>query len=354
MQIEDGFENGNGSGNAPPIRYSSPRRDGDVGEQPIQRRKKTNASARSQNRKPRIDGLALINLGLGALQLLATSRVARVIGLDDSPRNRLGLRLMGARRVALAVGGRFRKGSTILTWARAVGGIAELGLLGTAFVTTRSKRLPLAIGAVAGVTAADLWASRQREDTASDGDASTVPVRAVVTINRPTSAVYDLWRDFKNFPLFMTHVRSVTVQDRTRSHWAVSVTGRDDLEWDAVITDDQPNALIAWRSVEGADVFHGGEVRFVAAPGNRGTEVHVTMNVLPPAGGLGKAVAKLFHRIPEQIVAADMKRLKQLLELGEVVRSDASIHRKMHPAQPSAKAVPGAIRSERNVRGEQR
>ena len=216
---------------------------------------------------------------------------------------------------------------------------------------TDSDRAAIALATVAGVTALDTWAAVRRKDDDDDSDSAalaratgsrskrqdpSVPVQAVITIHKPATEIYTFWRDFTNLARFMTHVRSVEVRDRLRSRWYASVTGRDQLEWDAVITDDRPDHLIAWRSVADASFDHVGEVRFVPAPGGRGTEVHLKMNVIPPAGKLGKAVGKLLHQLPERIISADLARLKQLLETGEVMKSDASIHQGPHPARPAA------------------
>ncbi|HVZ31584.1 MAG TPA: hypothetical protein VG963_04115, partial [Polyangiaceae bacterium] len=54
----------------------------------------------------------------------------------------------------------------------------------------------------------------------------------------------------------------------------------------------------------------------------------------PPAGRLGAAFAKLFGAEPAQHISSDLRRLKQVLETGEVLHSDASIHRGLHPARP--------------------
>jgi hypothetical protein len=81
-------------------------------------------------------------------------------------------------------------------------------------------------------------------------------------------------------------------------------------------------------------VDNAGQVRFVEAAGGRGTEVHVELRYDPPAGKLGAIVAKLFGEEPGQQVSSDLRRLKQVLETGEVLHSDSSIHRGMHPAQP--------------------
>jgi uncharacterized membrane protein len=85
-------------------------------------------------------------------------------------------------------------------------------------------------------------------------------------------------------------------------------------------------------------------VRFVPAPGDQGTEIHVELRYQPPGGRLGAIAAKLFGEEPGQQVKGDLRRLKQVLETGEVVHSDASIHRGAHPAQPPEE-VPSHIRS---------
>ena len=68
----------------------------------------------------------------------------------------------------------------------------------------------------------------------------------------------------------------------------------------------------------------------------------------------------LFGKDPAHEVASDLRRLKQVIETGEVIRSDASIHRGMHPAQPSkttrqlprpvVKPVEGQTRTEGDLR----
>jgi hypothetical protein len=62
--------------------------------------------------------------------------------------------------------------------------------------------------------------------------------------------------------------------------------------------------------------------------------VHVELEYEPPGGKLGSIVAKLFGEEPGQQVAGDLRRFKQVIEVGEVVNSDASIHRGMHAARP--------------------
>jgi len=111
------------------------------------------------------------------------------------------------------------------------------------------------------------------------------------------------------------------------------------VEWDAEIVEDRPNELIAWRSVEGSDVDNSGSVRFVQAPGDRGTEVHVELRYSPPGGVIGATIAKLFGEEPAQQVDADLHAFKAIMETGQLVHSDATIHGRPHPAQPPAEPV---------------
>lgn len=299
---------------------------------------------RHDHRAPaKAPGRGWLSLALGGCELLAPAGVARLVGVEDTERSRHVLRALGTRELAMGAGLLAGRGPARWPWAPVVGDLIHLTLLETAHGKRRGRRT-LAVAALAGMTALDLWSalrSRRVERGAgvaprsadAEGD-DTVVARAAITIDRPASEVYELWRDFANLPRFLTQVRSVEVLDRVRSRWRASLSGLDQLTWEAVVTEDRPNELIAWRASDEADVRHAGQVRFVAAPGDRGTEVHLKMNVLPPGGPLGRAVGKLAHRLPEQLLTADLRRLKQLLEIGEITQSDASIHRGPHAARP--------------------
>ena len=75
-------------------------------------------------------------------------------------------------------------------------------------------------------------------------------------------------------------------------------------------------------------------VRFQAAPGDRGTEVRVELEYAPPGGAVGATIAKLFGEEPEQQVGSDLRHLKQVMEAGEVVYSEAAVHSHPYPARP--------------------
>ena len=164
-------------------------------------------------------------------------------------------------------------------------------------------------------------------DTAGDLEAATpqdyfahgIHVEESFTINRSPWELYEYWRNFENLPRIMSHLESVNVIDEKRSHWVATapVIAGGTVEWDAEIINDEPNALIAWRSLENADVDNAGSVRFVPAPADRGTEVRVVIDYIPPAGRLGKWVAKLFGEAPDQQIREDLRKFKRIMETGE-------------------------------------
>jgi uncharacterized membrane protein len=138
-----------------------------------------------------------------------------------------------------------------------------------------------------------------------------------VTINRPRAELFAYWRDFSRLPSFLDNVERVDILSTDRSHWVVKAPGGKTVEWDAVITEEIDGKLIAWASVDGADVPNNGRIEFRDA-GERGTIVTATIAYDPPAGFIGKIVAKMFQREPAIQARRDLRRFKQLMETGEV------------------------------------
>ena len=146
----------------------------------------------------------------------------------------------------------------------------------------------------------------------------SIKVEKTVTINKPVEELYRFWHTLENLPRFTRHLKSVKVYDDGRSHWVTSAPMGNSVEWDARITEDRPNEVIAWTSVEGADIANSGSVHFQPAPGGRGTEVKVITTYDAPAGVVGDAIAKLFGENPKQQIGDDLARFKMLMEAGEI------------------------------------
>lgn len=149
-----------------------------------------------------------------------------------------------------------------------------------------------------------------------------VRARAAITIARPRDEVFAFWRDLTNLPRFMRHLVSVDVQDEKCSRWVAEGPGGRQFRWNAEIIAETPGEKIAWKSLPESDLDSAGSVRLSDAPGGRGTEIRVEMQYNPPAGAVGAYVAKLFGREPEQQMASDLRRLKQLLESGEIASTE--------------------------------
>ncbi len=161
------------------------------------------------------------------------------------------------------------------------------------------------------------------------------------TISRPPQDVYEFWRPLEHLPTFMIHLDEVRRIDGGRSHWVATAPFGRTVEWDAETVEDVPGERLAWRSVEGSDIRNSGVIHFRTAPGGRGTEVRVELEYDVPAGKLGQLVARYFGEEPHQQLDDDLRRLKQVIETGEVVRSDGAPGGKrarqefpQHPARP--------------------
>lgn len=159
------------------------------------------------------------------------------------------------------------------------------------------------------------------DEATLDTEADDTVIGRTVTINRPRGELYAFWRDLTNLPRFMENVVSIEATGPGRTHWIVKAPAGNTVEWDSVITEEQPDALLAWSSTAESSIRHSGSVQFREGHGGRGTEVTATIVYEPPAGAVGKAVAKLFGREPKVQTRRDLRRFKQLMEAGEIAVS---------------------------------
>ncbi len=271
-------------------------------------------------------GLGWFSLAFGAAELAMPRLLARGIGIEPGPITSLVTRVMGAREIVSGIAILTNPRTPMPLWVRVAGDAVNLALLGLAATRrTSGLRLAGAIAAVSGVTALDIVASLRAHKMKVYPNR---PVLFSVTINKPTQAVYERFRDFARLPELMDYLESVTV-DGTRSHWVAKPLGDNapSVSWDAEITEDLPGRVIAWKTVD-APVEVSGRVTFATAPGSEATEVRVEME-------LGKGHATLTKLFAKPQIKGDLRRFKQVMETGEVLLSDATVTRKPHPAQPS-------------------
>ena len=291
--------------------------------------------------------LGWFSIGLGLAEVFAPRQVARFIGLDEE--HTTLLRSYGVRELAAGFGILTRPKPTYWMWNRVIGDAIDLASLGRAMQTRENDRSRLTAAAVAviGVTALDVVSSMRLTSesnpaTGHDEGSFALPepqdgrqqLMATVTVNKPIDEAYSFWKDPTNFSRFMDQIDSVQIISGGRSHWKAKGPAGMSVEWDAEIITDRPNELISWQSVDGAEIRNTGTVKFRNAAGGRGTEVELEMEFQPPGGVIGEKVAKLLEVIPKTQLKNDLRRFKQLMEIGEIVVSDATAVKGLQPAQP--------------------
>jgi uncharacterized membrane protein len=264
-------------------------------------------------------GLGWFSIGLGLAAFLAPRGVARLIGV----RGHHGLiRLVGIREITSGIGILGLRKPSRWAKSRVAGDAMDLAILGTAMMSSGNDRTKVAVAtaAVAGVTALDVICSKQLSQKPFGGTRTVQQYhfKKVITVNRSPEELYQFWHNFENLPKFMKHLKSVTVSGGNRSHWVALAPGGGSVEWDAEMTQDIPNQAIGWRSTQESTVQNAGTVHFLPTTGGRGTIIKVDLEYRPPMGALGATFAKMMGESPEHQVMSDLRRLKQLLETGEI------------------------------------
>ncbi len=275
-----------------------------------------------------VKGLGWLSIGIGVVQLLAPRKVAHAAGLDEHPAL---LRAVGMREIASGAGILRQPGQGSWLWSRVAGDAMDLALLGVAATTAgksraRRRRIGATAAVVAGISMFDLVSSMRQSRAEREAGMSFAPqaspgeidVEQRITVNRSPEECYRFWRDFQNFPRFMQHLEEVRITADNKSHWRAKAPAGTAVAWDAEITVDHPGELLAWHSLEGADIDNAGTVHFERAPGGRGTVVRVDLLYRPPGGKAGALLAKLFGEEPSQQIDQDLRRFKQLIETGEI------------------------------------
>ena len=206
--------------------------------------------------------------------------------------------LVGVGSGALALYGALRR-NLIGAFLGSVG----LGMLARALTNKPVKRL---LGVEAGRRAVD--------------------VQKIINANAPVEEVYRFWSNFENFPRFMSHVREVKNLGNGRWRWTVDGPAGVPVSWNAVVTKQVENEVLAWRSEEGSIVGNAGIVRF--QPNEQGgTRIDIKMTYNPPAGAVGHAVASFFGRDPKSVMDDDLVRFKTLIEQGKTTAEGETVTR---------------------------
>lgn len=202
-----------------------------------------------------------------------------------------------ALRAIAALGG----GSLgMLGLVRRTPGSLVLAAAGLALIARSASNMPL------------LRAAAQRTE-----EEHAVNIHETIHISASPEAIYEAWRNYENFPRFMSNVKEVRDVGEGRSHWIVSGPAGAELEWDAMLTDDEPGRMLAWQTVPDSMIEHAGSVEFM--PEGDGTLVSVSMSYFPHATLTERAAASvisLFNGDPTRQMKEDLWRMKSFVEGG--------------------------------------
>jgi hypothetical protein len=234
------------------------------------------------------EGLGWFSLGLGVPQLLAPSLVNRIAGIRDDVGSRTAQRIVGMRELAAAAGILGMSRPDPWLWARVGGDAMDLMLLGRAWGRRHDStpRLLAATASIVGVTAIDLLTA-------------------------------------------VTMTNGLTARRRPMTKTAATTLDVPMQEVEA-----------AWTALS-ADIDAPGIVTFRPAPGGAGTEVCLRVEQESPVVDVAR---KAMGTEPYQRAKDALRRFKQLVETGEIARSDAmpegETHEHMFPRQRPAQPVP--------------
>jgi uncharacterized membrane protein len=132
-------------------------------------------------------------------------------------------------------------------------------------------------------------------------------VQKSIEVECPLQTVYNQWTQFEEFPRFMKGVKKVTQLDDQRLHWEAEIAGKTK-EWDARITDQVPDQLIAWQS-EGGE-YTSGAVSFAPAGANR---TRINLQVVYDPKGFVESTGDALGVVSSRIESA-LERFKEFIE----------------------------------------
>lgn len=160
-----------------------------------------------------------------------------------------------------------------------------------------------------------------------------------VTIARPREEVYAFWRDFSNLARVMDAVDSV--EPGPDDSWIWRLAGPVGTRFTLItrIVHEREGEVLSWKSTEDSEIASEGKIEFRDAPGGRGTEVTALVSWRPPAGRLGRFAAQLMRLDPATTSRHELKRVKMLLETGEIATARNTRPRQEAPAALSVQSA---------------
>jgi uncharacterized membrane protein len=140
-----------------------------------------------------------------------------------------------------------------------------------------------------------------------------------IEVPAPMDEVYRRWADFTRFPEFMSNVEEVRHLGDNRYHWVARIVGVKE-EWDAEVTDQEPNRRLSWSSTSGP--YNAGTVTFNPVDEGK-TAVWLRLEYTPPGGKAGQALDSI-TRVTKREVKEDLHNFKRLMKGEQVLGVEPS------------------------------
>jgi len=151
-------------------------------------------------------------------------------------------------------------------------------------------------------------------------------IEASVTIRRAVEDVFSFYRDFTNLPSFLGDVMAIEEIGPATSRWTIQGPLGIRATWTIKVTEERTNELIRYETVTPPGLRTYWEIHF--APGSESGQTEVRELMTAPLGRLGRAVLALMGKFPTEEVAANLHRLKQVMETGKVTDTSYSVRGK--------------------------
>ncbi len=158
--------------------------------------------------------------------------------------------------------------------------------------------------------------SKDQQERSLNADA-----RGAATIGRSSEELRALWQRPDVQSRIWAHFATVTAQEEGSAVWIAKGPAGGEYRW-RTQSQEGADGELRWASVDDADVPNTGTLIFRPAPGDRGTEVHLSVRFDPPGGPVGQAISKLFHIVPREIVQTALYRFRALALTGEIPTTD--------------------------------
>ena len=151
-------------------------------------------------------------------------------------------------------------------------------------------------------------------------------VQQSITILKPLHEVFEFCQDPENFPRFMKQLADIHVLSSSSSLWTWNSISGAPMHFEADIIAQIEDRMISWQTHETSKVQHAGSLWFQPVQNDQATEIQFQLLYRWAGGNMMQDFEELFGDDPTSMIQEDLRRLKQLLEAGEIATTEGQTH----------------------------